>query len=210
MSWTYKISNRPNPLTQSEMEGNAEEIYGQLYNYGWTVNAICGVLGNMQWESYINPAQTQNYHEINYTSGGYGLVMWTPASNITEWLRANNHSLFSGYWQVYAVANEPNGQQYYPTGEYNLSYEEFKHSGMSPADLASAFMKNYERPRASDAHEQERRDYADDWYRYLMGTEPPEPSPTPPQPPDPPIPPSPDPSGYKGKGLQIWMMVRYI
>ena len=42
-------------LTQGEMESNAKEIYTYLSDKGWTINAISGMLGNMQRESTINP-----------------------------------------------------------------------------------------------------------------------------------------------------------
>lgn len=38
-------------LTQGEMESNAKEIYTYLSDKGWTINAISGLLGNMQRES---------------------------------------------------------------------------------------------------------------------------------------------------------------
>ena len=66
-------------LSQGEMESNAKEIYTYLSDKGWTLNAISGLLGNMQRESTINPGLWQSLKEGNY-SGGYGLVQWTPAS----------------------------------------------------------------------------------------------------------------------------------
>ena len=61
MGWHYVDTNRYNALTQSEMEDNVDEIYAQLYsNYTWSINAICGVLGNIQYESQLNPAQTEH------------------------------------------------------------------------------------------------------------------------------------------------------
>lgn len=202
MSWVYHITNAYGSMTQTEMESNANEIYAQLYsNYGWTVNAICAVLGNMQAESSINPAQTQHGYSVDSMSGGYGLVQWTPASKIKNWLQANNHSLYSGYWQVYCMANESYGQEYYPTTDFPMTYDEFKHSGESVAYLTEVFLKNYE--RAGVEALSTRISYAEDWYRYLMGTEPPEPSPDPPTPVDPPDPIDPDPSGYKGTMKKI-------
>ena len=52
MSWVAHVSNKIGSMTQSEMEQNATEIYNQLRGYGWTLNAICAVLGNMQQKSY--------------------------------------------------------------------------------------------------------------------------------------------------------------
>ena len=204
MGWVYHVTNRYNSMTQAEMEQTVDEIYAQLYaNYGWSINAICAVLGNMQRESYLNPAQTQGGYSTESLNGGYGLCMWTPARKIKNWLQENNHSLYSGYWQVYAM-NDPNfpsanDPQYTPTNLFPLSYDQFKHSGETVAYLTEAFMRNYE--KAGVEALQERIEYAEAWYEYLMGEPPsPTPTPTPPTPPDPPSPVNPDPSGYKRRG----------
>lgn len=47
--------NSSNTLTQSQMEINATYIWAYLQNEGWTLNAVAGMLGNMQSESAINP-----------------------------------------------------------------------------------------------------------------------------------------------------------
>ena len=80
MAWT--ISN--NYLTESQMQGNALEVYNFFSARGWTLNAISGMLGNMERESNINPGLWQSLDYGNY-SGGYGLVQWTPATNYTDW-----------------------------------------------------------------------------------------------------------------------------
>ena len=38
-----------------QMEVNARYIWAYLQMQGWTLNAVAGVLGNMQSESAINP-----------------------------------------------------------------------------------------------------------------------------------------------------------
>lgn len=82
-------------LTQGEMESNAKEIYIYLSDKGWTINAISGLLGNMQRESTINPGLWQSLKEGNY-SGGYGLVQWTPATKYTNWAKANGYDIGDG------------------------------------------------------------------------------------------------------------------
>ena len=44
-----------NTMDLEKMQVNATYLYGYLTQKGWTVNAICGMLGNMQSESAINP-----------------------------------------------------------------------------------------------------------------------------------------------------------
>lgn len=207
MTWVYHETNLPNSMTAYEMSQNVDEIYAQFYSvYHWSVNAICGVLGNMQHESYLNPAQTQIGYPIGSASGGYGLCQWTPSTKLTNWLRANNHSLYSGFWQLYYLNFESGGTEYIPTSQFPETYAEFKVSGQTVAYLTECFLKNYE--RAGVEALSQRIQYAENWYRYLMGTDPPpEPTPTPPAPPDPPTPPDPDPSGYKGR-TKMWLFLR--
>ena len=47
--------NTSNHLTLEQMKINAEYIAKSLLSSGWTLQAICGMLGNMQSESSINP-----------------------------------------------------------------------------------------------------------------------------------------------------------
>lgn len=49
---TYDSSNS---LNMSQMEINATYLWTYLQNEGWTLNAVAGMLGNMQSESTINP-----------------------------------------------------------------------------------------------------------------------------------------------------------
>ena len=206
MSWVYHDTNRLGSMTQYEMSQNVDEIYRQLYAvYGWSVNAICAVLGNMQQESSLNPAQTQNGYPIGSKSGGYGLCQWTPSTKLTDWCHANNHSIYSGFWQIYFLNFQSGGTEYYPVPAYPLSYAEFKVSGQTVDYLTRAFLKNYE--RAGDEATSLRIQYAEAWYRYIMGTDPPPtPTPTPPVPPVPPTPPTPDPSGYRGRTNPVFYL----
>ena len=55
MAWT--ISN--NYLSESQMQGNAYEVWKYFSAKGWTLNAIGGILGNMEKESNINPGLWQ-------------------------------------------------------------------------------------------------------------------------------------------------------
>lgn len=49
---TYDSSNS---LTMAQMQVNAQYIWSALSSQGWTLNAVAGILGNMQSESAINP-----------------------------------------------------------------------------------------------------------------------------------------------------------
>ena len=47
--------NSSQSLTLEQEKINAEYIWRALSSKGWTLNAVAGVLGNMQSESSINP-----------------------------------------------------------------------------------------------------------------------------------------------------------
>lgn len=155
-------------LSQSEMESNALEIRNNLLNRGWTLNAIAGLLGNMESESTINPGIWQSLNSGNM-SGGFGLVQWTPATNFTNWADANGYSWSDGYAQLEWIDTVTTSfGQWIPTSDYPLSFENFKRSSESPQYLASAFLKNFE--RAGVEVEFERRSNAYKWYTFLGGT----------------------------------------
>lgn len=161
MSWT--IGNYA--LSQVQMNANAVEVYKYFSGRGWSLNAIAGILGNMQSESYVNPGVWQSLNEGNY-SGGFGLVQWTPATNYTNWATANGYSITDPNGQLYWIdtLSESTGQ-WIPTGSYNMSWVAFKTSGSSPEDLASAFLKNFE--RAGVEAESARRSQARNFYNLL-------------------------------------------
>ena len=47
--------NTSTALNMAQMTINAIYLNNSLQSQGWTLNAICGMLGNMQSESSINP-----------------------------------------------------------------------------------------------------------------------------------------------------------
>ena len=161
MSWT--IGNKY--LTESQMQGNALEVYKYFTGKGWTLNAISGVLGNMEKESNINPGLWQSLKEGNY-SGGFGLVQWTPATNYTNWANSNGYGITDPEGQMYWIdALSASSGQWIATSAYSMTWSAYKSSTESPEYLASAFLKNFE--RAGVEVESERRSAARKWYDYL-------------------------------------------
>lgn len=155
-------------LNTAQMTENAQYILNYLLNKGWTKNAICGMLGNMQRESTINPGIWQNLDSGN-TSLGFGLVQWTPASKYISWCSENgldpdemDSNLKRILWEL------ENGEQYYSTDSYPESFSEFTKSTKSVTYLASAFLHNYE--RAGVSAETERQQNAQYWYDNLEGS----------------------------------------
>lgn len=163
MAWISKN----NYLTITEMQNNASIVYAYLKEKGWSVNAIAGLLGNMQSESNINPGLWQSMNEGNM-SGGFGLVQWTPATNFTNWADANGYAWTDGNAQLKWIDEVTSTfGQWIKTDTYNFTFEEFKTSTQSPEYLASAFLKNFE--RAGVEVEEARRTNARTWFNFISG-----------------------------------------
>lgn len=163
-------------LTIGEMQNNAQIIFTYLTNRGWTVNAVAGLLGNMQKESTINPGIWQNLSPN--PSLGWGLVQWTPSTNFTDWATANGYANDDGDAQLKWIDEVTvSFGQWIPTAQYPESFGEFKGSTMSPEYLADCFLKNFERPAEID--QPERQQYARYWYDWWEGSPVPPPNPHP-------------------------------
>ena len=162
------------PLTQAEMNVNARYIYSFLIDKGWTINAICGMLGNMQAESTLNPGRWQS-EDVGNISLGYGLVQWTPSTNHTQWASEQGYSdpseMDTNLIHItYEVANK---KQWIAKEQYNFSFEDFTKSSLSVGDLAKAFLLNYERPKDQSISVQEyRASLAQAWYSFLANETP--------------------------------------
>lgn len=156
-------------LTQSQMQVNAQDLLDFFIGQGWSKNAICGMLGNMQTESTINYGIWQNLDNTN-TANGFGLVQWTPSTNYTYWASANGYGSdhVNGEKQriLYEVANNV---QWISTSTYNMTFAQFTTSTDTPENLASAWMHNYERP-ASYSTESTRQTQARNWFNTLTSS----------------------------------------
>ena len=182
--------------TSDEALNNCELIYGILDGYGWTLNAVCGVLGNIGAESGYNPWRWQS-DNVQLSTGspwvgkGYGLVQFTASASDTshKYIDNPNAQVMSGYGPNFSdkvgSKNDGNAQlqflnqyaDYIKTSTYDLTYAEYKRSTQTPEYLAKAWMHNYERP-ASYSTESARASLARYWYTKLNGVTPPTP-PTP-------------------------------
>lgn len=154
--------SKDGPLTIEEMKTNASNIWEFFKTEGWTLNAVCAMLGNMQSESSINPSRWEN-DDVGNMDDGFGLVQWTPARNYIDWAGSNYKD---GNRQCERIIYElENGIQWYATPEYDLTFSEFSKSTATPRYLAMAFINNYERP--FDSNQPIRGDQAEFWYNYL-------------------------------------------
>ncbi|MEG0160144.1 phage tail tip lysozyme [Carnobacterium sp.] len=145
---------------------NAKYIFTFFKEKGWTAQSICGMLGNLQGESGI----IADKDEIG-GGGGYGLVQWTPKSNLVNWANANGLNYRELETQCKRIQWElDNGQQFYATGSFPLSFTQFTKSTQSPTYLANVFIHNYERP--ANTNQPQRGVWAEEWYRIMQSSTP--------------------------------------
>lgn len=134
---TWISSNAP--LSQPQMENNAEIIVGLLTAKGVNDRTIAAILGNMQAESTINPGR----HE---TGGqGYGLIQWTPQSVLIDHAEKIGLTDYeNGSVQVETLLSELGGanNDWYTTAAFIHPYYD---SGATPDMIgitADEFLKN--------------------------------------------------------------------
>ena len=141
---------------------------------GWTINAVAGMLGNMELESYINPAQTQIGYGLYDVYGGFGLVQWTPRTKYSDWAGADWETNYDK--QLERIKSEwlynTDGQWIPTSTDGYMTFDQFAHSTNAPGDLAMTFERSYER---GTPFESQRRANAEKWYTYLTGSPPPPP-----------------------------------
>ena len=151
-------------LNEKEMQHNATFIYNYLYAKGWSHNAICATLGNMQQESTINPGR----HQVG--GSAFGLVQWDPPTKYTNWAAKNGYAENSYIGQleylIYSMRSG-NGEWFknYKYPEYYLSSDKFKCSNDSIEFLTAVFLYSYE--RAGVPHLDKRIQYALKWSAYF-------------------------------------------
>lgn len=174
---TSNLSN-VNQITD-EMKINATYIWQYFSQRGWTLNAVAGMLGNMQAESTLNPGIWQNLREwVSSAYHGYGLVQWTPYTKYTDWCAANNYDIGdidSALIRIEAEVEAFNGPWIEglsiwqcKSGANNMTFNEFIVSTDDPAWLAVVFLLSYEKPAdQSDSVKAARGRNATYWYEYL-------------------------------------------
>lgn len=191
MAWLVKVGVNAY-LTQSEMENNATEFYGYFNSKGFTIESVAGMLGNLQQESNINPGMKQTAS----ARSGWGLIQWTPSSNLTDYATAYGVDWATGEIQTQLMWDEiinGYGGQWIPKPNKGYPYSGKEFSQLT--DVTTACMAYLiERERAGVEVAEKRVAYANAWYEYLTGV-------TPPTPPTPPTP-------TKRKRMPVWMMCR--
>jgi hypothetical protein len=151
------------------METNARYIWNYLGSKGWSLNAVAGILGNMQYESSISPGRG----EIG--GSGFGLVQWTPKTNLTNWTSARGYADNDFDGQLEKIINEKDTGGQYIKRNYKYTFKEFSTSVDNPYTLACAFAFDYERSWVTlygtesekEILRKKRGSAAEEWYNFL-------------------------------------------
>lgn len=157
------------------MSNNAAIIRTYFTDFGWTINSISAIVGNMQAESGVNPGRWEN-DNVGNLSGGFGLVQWTPATKLRNWidLEFGDGDYTNGEHQLDRIIFElENGLQYSPAKGFIETFPEWSVSNKKPGYLAAAFLCNYERAADTGWGAQiKRARIAEKWYQTFTGENP--------------------------------------
>lgn len=99
----------------SEQETNAQNVYNYFSALGWSLSAICGMLGNMQVESYLSPAYIQSAHRSQLPNSAANLSD-VPNSVMLSFYGGSNYGVGIVQWDGYT--NTP------PAGQKLVSFAE--------------------------------------------------------------------------------------
>ena len=176
LTWKYQNSDGSLRLNQDNIRNNGILAYLYFRNAGWKIRPICAVLGNMQWESTINPATYQGFHptgDDTDTSLGYGLVQWTPPSKIKNWLASHGYAARDGDAQCKWIDEETTSVgQWINRGSYYETFSAFKNDVTHNTEwLTRCFERCFEGSAdgANSYAMQQRIDYANAWETFIRG-----------------------------------------
>lgn len=178
-------------LNDEEMLNNAQLVQQWGLQFGWSANAICAILGNMESESTINPGVWGD------NGNAYGLTQWNPYTKYALWAGAGWKN--NGNKEMERINYEANHEeQWFANRELGIepycTFSQFVHDSTTPIEtLADWFCWFYEHP--TYPNQPQRGIDARKWYNTLSWEEPPEP-------PEPPDPPEPEPFPY-------WLLFKF-
>ena len=189
-------------LNSEEMKVNAKFVWNYLGSRGWSLDAVCGMLGNFEAESTINSNRVENSQKDrcpNWGNYGFGVAQWTPWYTKQKpdgsWYDAANYHGSNnptyGYWAEqngYTVAADGSGTigNFEPQLDYlnaNLGtssgktwVQNYKTTSAGPEQAAKDFYVYYEKSEAGTWATRPAK--ALKWYEYLSGSTPQPPIPT--------------------------------
>lgn len=148
-------------LTEDELKINARYIYNYFAYEGWSHNAICGMLGNMEWESGLSPGRWNGVV-------AFGLTQWNRPSKLFEWANPRNLNPYDIDTQLEKISSEV-GEKYGQWNSESMSFYDYTQSYESVEYLAEVFLNCYEQPRDEEAFIDKRVEFAVKWSDFFMG-----------------------------------------
>lgn len=163
MAWIYDDTRGQDRIAwgyyDDRAKNNANEFFAFFDNLGASKEAIAGMLGNISYESRINPGQEQ------VRGTGLGLIQWTPPTDLTEFV---DYPWWDGNHQCQLIDDEGTGVtggRWRPTRVYPYGWSEFLTLN-NVHEATKAYF--YERERGASFNNI-RLDLADYWYNYIGG-----------------------------------------
>lgn len=166
-------------LTLQETENNGYIVYPFFISQGWTPQAVCAMLGNMQWESGINPGIWENLQPY---WRGYGLTQWSYYTKYSNWAIANGYPDWEDNGQaemecvIYSVTvTDPNDPLFLWSRNDQIgmdppiTFEEFTRSTLDIHTLSDYWCWFYEHPQDPIGTLGVRRSYTDAWWQRTQG-----------------------------------------
>lgn len=153
--------------TKKQRAKNVDILYKYFKRQGWNIAPLAAMLGNMEYESWLNPGQWETAFPMY--QGGFGLVQWTPYTNYSSWAGADWETNYDKQMQRIQYELE-NGLQWIPTATYNFSFRDFSKFKISDHNieyLTKAFEYCYE----GGTWNNQRVTNAEYWYKYLKKKE---------------------------------------
>lgn len=167
MSWQAVWTDSLNALTQAQKEENVRIIYSYFNNLGWLNNPIAAMLGNMELEGQMNPAQWEAGYGVY--GRGFGLSQWTPYTKLSNFLGTGWETNYTGQlnrinWEA-QPANQ--GVQWVPVSSYdNYTFQQFAHDTTHTLLwLVECYEYSYERGTPAI---QQRYQYAQQWLSFIQ------------------------------------------
>ena len=170
MSWHYDITTTPGTLSQAEQQENALEIYNAFKDL-MTVEAISGLLGNIQRECSMNPALEG---PLLASGRPIGLIQWYPPSLLTDWATSQAYNWYDGEAQCLLI----NAEGYFTDEDivwlprnYQYTWDEWK--ALTNVETACLAYEDERERSGDDAQGMALRvQYANEWYQFLIGYQP--------------------------------------
>lgn len=136
--WTTSDGESQFGLSQPEKDENASRIYTFFTKKGWTKNAICAMLGNMDVESRMNPRAESTGADT------YGLVQWHPASKLQLWAVSEGLNWELGSTQCKRISYEEENNLQWASWS-SFTFTEWAYEMDDPLeDMTEFFMERYE------------------------------------------------------------------